>query len=120
MKSKMILSLIVSFGVLFSCDDVLLKDLSKDKVLLRSPTDNYSTTTASQTLWWEAIDGASTYNLTIASPSLDSANVIALDTIISKTNFTATFSVGKAQWCVRAINSGYETDYSCRSIEITK
>jgi len=118
MKSRIILFVAVAVGLLVSCDDVLVKNISDGKVLMRSPTDNYVTSTKLQTLWWEALDGATRYNLTIARPSLDSANSITLDTIVTKTNFTVTLPVGKAQWCVRAMNGSYETDYTCRSIEI--
>jgi len=101
-----------------SCDDIFEHDLSDDVVVLRTPGDGLMTTAKSTTFLWDAVDGASGYQLIVATPDYENADRIVADTTVTKTQFSVSLEEGKYQWCVRAINSGYETKYSCRAITV--
>lgn len=104
--------------IIVSCDDIFEHNISDDVVTLRTPGDSYTTTAKSITLLWDAVDGASGYQLTVATPDYEHADRIVADTTVTRTQFSVSMEEGKYQWCVRAINSGYETDYSCRALTV--
>ena len=103
-----------------SCDDILVHDLSKDTVTLRTPADGYEgTKDQSVIFWWEELEGATKYELVVASPDITNPQLLALDTVVTKIQFSATaIPVGSYQWCVRGINSNYKTDLVCRSFNV--
>lgn len=115
----------ISFGLIAlcfvaSCDAILVKDISKETVQLRIPSDSLATSQKSQQFWWDVLGDASKYRLTIVSPDLQHAQRLALDTLISKNVFSFTLDTGRYEWCVRAENSSYQTVYSCRVLRINK
>lgn len=114
--------IILTFGFalfLFGCEDFIEQDISKDVVLLLSPPDQFSTYTLTQTFWWEEIDGAEQYLLQIVKTDFSNIQQLLLDTTIITNKFTFAFtSPGKYQWRVKALNNGYETGYSTRSLNI--
>jgi hypothetical protein len=118
MNKLMIILLALLFTV--SCDDIVVKDIEGAQVYLLAPTDNAVLTSGEVTLWWDFVDGASHYELTVASPDFVNVQMVQLDTVIEKNRFEVTLSPGKHEWCVRAINSAYATDLSCRFLEVTQ
>lgn len=110
MKSKYIFFVIL---MVLSCDDIIEQDISKQSVRLRAPSNGYDGNQGDLTFWWDEVDGASKYRLTVASPLIDSAEILVLDTVITKTQFTASIPSGKLQWCVMAMNGYYTTKYFC-------
>lgn len=111
-------ALIGFVAFLYSCNDIIVKDISGSEVTLLSPQDSAEFTTASYTFWWNPVEAADGYQLIVVSPNLAQANHVALDTTVTKDSFTYPLPVGQYQWCVRAVNSGYQTAYSCRVITI--
>src|ERR1044072_7096752 len=116
--NKLLTLLIFTVALLVSCDDVLEKDIADETVSLRTPVDGYETTTQNVSFWWEPVEGATSYELTIASPDLEHAAIIVLDSVITAKQLSTKLEEGAYQWCVKAINGGYETAYSCHSITI--
>ena len=103
-----------------SCDDILVHDLSKDTVTPRTPAEGYEGTRDQAVIfWWEELDGATEYELVVASPDITNPQVLALDTVLTKTQISiTTIPVGTYQWCVRGINSNYKTDFACRGFSV--
>jgi hypothetical protein len=106
----------VAIMVVISCDDIIEKDIADDTMVLHAPSNGYKGHQGKHTFWWDEVNGASKYRLTIASPYVDSADFVVLDTIITKNKFEATMPAGNIQWCVKAMNGYYETKYGCNSI----
>ena len=103
------------------CDDILETDLSDDTVMLRLPADGVTQKdSVAVSFWWEELAGASRYELQVVSPDNINPSSLVLDTLVTKTQFSAKLPAGQYQWCVRGINSGYKTEFVCRSITITK
>lgn len=101
-----------------SCDDLIEKDISKKELILIAPGDNLRTSVATQTFWWEEVDGARTYNLQIVSPSFESVEIVLADTILSKNKFVINLFPGKFEWRLKAQNGSYESAFVVRSLEI--
>jgi hypothetical protein len=104
-----------------SCDDILETDLSDDMVTLRLPADGITQSdSVAVSFWWEELEGASKYELQIVSPDNINPQSLVLDTLVTKTQFSVSLPAGQYQWCVRGVNSGYKTEFICRTIAITE
>jgi hypothetical protein len=101
-----------------SCDDIFEKDITDKELVLIAPGDNLKTDVATQTFWWEELDGALTYDLQIVSPSFASIEIVIADTVISNNKFTINLDPGIFEWRVKAQNSVYESPFVLRTLEI--
>lgn len=102
-----------------SCEDILVRDISKRTVNILSPTDNYVTNTLTQTFWWDEVKDAEQYRLQIVWPSFSSIQTLILDTLLTSNKFT--FSLprpGSYEWRVKAINNGSETNYFSHKLTV--
>ena len=87
-------------------------DFQNNTVVLTSPSNNFITKTAQQSLSWESIIGATNYQLQISN----SSNVLVLDQSTTNTTYNYTFPEGSYLWKVRATNGTSYTLYSSRAI----
>lgn len=87
-------------------------DFSSNVVTLSSPNNDLITNTATHNLTWDAVIGATEYQLQI----VDATSTIVLDQIVSSTSYNHTFSEGQFTWKVRATNGSDYTLYSSRTI----
>jgi hypothetical protein len=87
-------------------------DFQSNTVALTSPANNLVTKTTLQNLTWQAIIGATNYQLQL----YNSANTLVLDKTTSNTSENYTFAEGSYQWKVRATNGTDFTLYTSRSI----
>ena len=101
-----------------SCSDIIEKSISKDTVILISPGNNDTLSSYSQTFYWDAVDGASTYELQLAYPNFNNIKYF-IDTTIKTTRFTYTLPYSGAwQWQVRALNGSSQTSYAKNSLTL--
>jgi len=103
---------VAAAGILVSCNDFFVRDISSQQVVLTSPSDSTVTTLYTQEFVWEELNGADNYQLQIAYPSFSSIQFFVLDTVVTDNRLTYTLSPGTYQWRVRATNSSYESQYS--------
>jgi hypothetical protein len=118
---KKIIHVILLIAVVFlaSCEDFIEKDITKSTVNLLSPMDGYISSSLTNTYWWDELEGAENYQIQIVKGTF--ANIIqyVVDSTIAFNRFDFTLSQpGSYQWRVRALNNGYETVYSLRSVVI--
>lgn len=106
------------FLMMFSCDDVLEKDISKKEVFLKTPAPDYSTDQPDQLFWWDHLEGATAYEVLIVTPDMDNPTALLLDSVVTENKLRFTLSAGEFQWCVRGTNNGYKTAYTCRTLFI--
>lgn len=115
--NKYLFSLVIL--CLFSCEEILIvPDISKTEVVLVAPADNVGLSSSGVTLSWQLVENADKYQVQIATPNFDAPQKLVVDTIIKKNSFTQQLNIGKYQWRVKALNSGYETANTTRSFEI--
>lgn len=108
MKKINRVSLIAIALILFSCDDILEKDITNDMVELISPINFEKIESNVVTFKWNSLSDTDNYRIQIFKT--DKTKV--LDSLISKTNLTYPMLKGKYQWRVRAENSAYQSSYS--------
>ncbi|RUT71265.1 hypothetical protein D0817_05125 [Flavobacterium cupreum] len=109
----------IFFLSLFSCEEILIvDDISKEEITLIAPANNSVLFSTGASFSWNSIENAEKYRLQIAKPNFANPIEIVLDTLIAKTSYTQQMNIGKYEWRVKAVNSGYETPYKSSAFEI--
>lgn len=108
--------------MLTSCEKLLDKDISSDKLNIISPGDSLETPVLAQTFWWNKLDGATSYNLQIVSPSFENPTGLPpIDTTITGNRIAFPLKENtNYQWRISAKNGYSNTKYIVRSLFITK
>jgi hypothetical protein len=111
MKRLNRISLIAISLVLFSCDDILEKDITNDMVELISPI-NYEEVESNVVIFkWNNLSDTDKYRIQIFKTN----KTKVLDTLITKTSITYPLSRGEYHWRVRGENSAYQSSYSIQA-----
>jgi hypothetical protein len=87
-------------------------DFQNNTVVLLTPSTNLITKVTTQSLSWQTIIGATSYQIQI----YDNSNTIVTDQTLTVTSLNYTFPEGSYQWRVRASNGTDQTLYTSRSI----
>jgi len=116
MKLKPLFSLTVCFflaiALLNSCKEFIEPDISKSKVTLEAPYNNYQSTIYTVNFWWDELPDALHYRLQIVTPSFDSVGSLVLDSLVAGNKFAVNLVPGKYQWRVSAENGSSSTAFS--------
>lgn len=105
--------------IIVACEDVIfVEDISGENISILAPSEGTTLTNTSVTFSWNPVEDAEHYRLQIATPSFESASQVALDSLVSTTNFTMTLNANDYQWRVRAENSGYHTVYVTQNFSV--
>ncbi|MFE3872720.1 hypothetical protein ACFX5F_15975 [Flavobacterium sp. ZS1P70] len=89
-------------------------DFQSNTVVLNTPANNLITKTALQSLSWQPIIGATTYQFQV----YDGNNTVISDQTITDTGLNYTFLEGSYFWRVRASNGTQQTLYSSHAVLI--
>ncbi len=103
-----------SYNTVYSSRTITIvsnNDFQSNTVVLLSPANNLITNSASQTLTWQSIIGATSYQIQVYNAS----NNLVLDYNTSNTTYNYVFPEGAHQWRVRATNGTETTLYTSRS-----
>lgn len=114
-------ALLVLAGVglaLAGCDDLIEPDISNQSVSLLTPAANSRSTTVVQRFEWGAISSARTYRIQIARPSFTSGMRLVLDSVVRQPSVTKSLAPGTYEWRVQALNAGYATGFSLRTLGV--
>lgn len=117
--TRLVLLVIISL-CLNNCKEVFEDDLSKVTVNVLAPSDNTVTTTLTHTFWWDPVENARGYNITIVSKSFDNIETLVLDSNITTNKFTYTLYPDTFQWSVMAYNGSSNTDYMISDLIIAQ
>lgn len=116
---KALLSFIIVSIFIISCSDFIEENISKDQVNLITPMNHLVTLDGNQTYTWEALDGATGYEIQIVSPSFDSVvSFIAKTDLGNTTRFDTSLLAGIYQWKLIAYNDAYESESEVYGFEI--
>ncbi len=104
------LALLLALFYGWGCSDVLVVDISEDSVVVITPLDSAQSSQAVQNFWWEELDGADSYLLTVVSPSFDDIQRRVIEaSITGTTSYDTTLTSGAYQWAIQGVNEGYES-----------
>ena len=107
MKKINRISLIAIALILFSCDDILEKDITNDMVELISPSNFEEIESNVVTFKWNNLSKTDKYRIQIFKT--DKTKI--LDSLVTKTNLTYPMPKGEYQWRVRGENDAYQSSY---------
>lgn len=97
-----------------SCDDIFVEDISGQVLQLLSPADKSSLSESKIKFRWEAVSGASSYQMELSLPTSE----LVFDTVVTTNQCDTILDPGEYVWKVRALNSGYNTGFSSASFSI--
>lgn len=106
-----------------SCE-VLEEDLSADRVRIVGPAEGAEVRAGAVTFRWEAVEGASGYDLAVASPTFAGGYLAADTTLYADTlgsrryGCRVVLGAGEYEWSVAAFNSGYATRPEVRRLTV--
>ena len=112
------INLLLALNFISSCNLIFEEDLSKRKVELLSPPDNYRTAVQTQTFVWDSLPEVSQYRFQLVSKRFDFVEDYVLDTIISQQKITLGLTPRQYQWRVIGLNSSSESGYYTYSLEV--
>ncbi len=103
----------------YSCEEVLFEqEISEDSVTLIAPANNTEIEANSVRFNWESLEGATNYEIQIATPNFANANQLVLNTVTDSTFYQIELIENEYEWRVRAQNSGYVTAYSSAKFKV--
>ena len=105
MNSRWIVIVALLIFAFIGCEDIFEDDLSKEKVVLKSPSPNLVTSVTNISFSWDSLKNADMYNLQVVSKSFSNLSTIVIDTTVKKTLIRKVLTPGEYQWKVTAINS---------------
>jgi hypothetical protein len=103
---------------LVSCDDLIEPNISDEQVSLLLPANASRSTTVVQNFKWTAVPNARTYRVQLATPSFAGMTRLALDTTVAQSSVSKALVPGRYEWRVQALNAGYETVFTTRTLTI--
>jgi hypothetical protein len=120
---KKIFTLILLIGLLLSCEEIVTEEkITSETVVLLAPANDVTIGIKQEISFnWEALSGATSYQLQVAKPNFASAVQIKLDTLINETGFSLdSLPKNNYEWRVRALNSTYKTAYFSNEFVVEK
>lgn len=120
MRNKMIRNkaFMCLLALITGCSTFFEEDISRETIKILSPVAGTETEIATQTFWWEKMEGAAGYHLQIVTPSFDSMEMLILDTLISSDKFMTVLYPSYYEWRVRAENSAWQSQWATNTLKI--
>lgn len=120
---RLIFRFFILFFLIISCEEIINEEnISNNTIQLLAPTNDTELATKQKIAFnWEALGGADNYRLQVSTPDFATATLIALDTLINRTDFAIDSLVAKSyEWRVKGLNSAYETGYSANIFTVVE
>ncbi len=122
---KTILGLFLLIFFVSSCEELLeVPDISNENVVLLAPLESTIVTQSNVDFSWNEVFEATQYRVQVAAPNFENAAQIVIDTtIIIDSAFTGNRIIkslvnSEYEWRVKAMNSGFETEFSSSKFEV--
>jgi len=116
--SKFTFLLVLFAFLIASCEDIIEEDIKNRQIVVVHPPNNFQTTNQTILFWWNEVDGADNYQISVAEGGFASLRRLVVDSTVSGTQFIFTFRPGIYEWRIRAINSVSSSDYFHRTFQV--
>lgn len=108
--------LLLFLVLLASCSDIFESDLEEENITIVAPSNGARNDEPQQVFLWEDLREDNEidlefYNLQIAKPSFEFADLLLLDTNVTIPTYTFSLEPGEYEWRVRGENANTKTDY---------
>jgi len=119
MKRVTITLLVIISLLSTSCEEILFeKDISLSTLNILAPKDSTIVRSTTILFNWTEVEGATSYQLQIATPSFEEASQIIVDTEVDENTYTEDLPKNNYEWRVRAKNSGYNGSFSFANFQV--
>ncbi|WP_421876462.1 hypothetical protein [Marinoscillum sp.] len=95
-----------------------VEDLSTTTVSLLAPGDSLVISNQTLTFWWDEVNGATSYDLIIVTPSFAATDLLVEEFNLTEVKMEVTLDSGTYEWGVRAVNAASESPLSIRKLII--
>ena len=101
-----------------------MTDISEETVQLLAPLNGTTVTLDTIKFSWNGVYDATEYHVQVATPSFENAAQIVLDSVVVVdstfvgTHITKSLSNSEYEWRVKAMNSGFDTEFSSSSFTV--
>lgn len=110
--------LLLMLSFFTSCNLIFEDDLTKQKVELLSPPNNYTTYTQTQTFVWDSLPDVSQYKFQLVSKRFDFIEDYVMDTVLTQQKITLGLTPRDYEWRVIGLNNSSETGYDTYRLEV--
>lgn len=101
-----------------SCEDIFIKDISKDHVNIVAPIRHSVIKNGKVTCVWEVLEHVDDYHVVIVSPSFDAIQIYVCDSVVKDPKLTLPLSPGDYEWSVQARNYGYVSERTITTFKV--
>lgn len=116
---KNILFLLLAVLGLYACEEVLFEeDISDKAIFVLAPKDGVVLTQNEVNFTWREVEGASQYEVQVATPNFDNAEQFLANTTLDSTFLSLQLPEGDYTWRVRGINENYATQYELSRFKV--
>jgi hypothetical protein len=113
MKKKILF--VATLFLLCNCEAIFVENISEETIVLLAPTNTSEVISGTIQFNWQELAEAIEYEVQIAKPNFANASQILLDSLTTAAVILKDLEVGAYEWRVKALNSGYITNYSTNS-----
>lgn len=117
MGTRKFLCCLLTCFFLSGCEDIFIKDISEEQVVILSPADKSLFEGGTILFFWNRMEDAERYRLEVASPSF-SNDTLRYSVVTDTNSVELSLHGGEYQWSVYAYNSGYKSRKIIRSFQI--
>lgn len=107
-KQNNIILALISFIIIYACDDILEEDITNDFIQIISPLEGTVIEGNTVQFSWQALEGADDYKIQI----IKSNQVYEVDSLVTTNAFVYTLSEGSYKWRIRGENFAYQTAFN--------
>ena len=101
-----------------SCNDLVDRNLSSERLEIESPSDNFVTSNYVVFFLWQKVADNAAYRIQIVEPSFSNIQQFVVDTIVTGTKFSFSLLPGSYQWRIRTENGSSTSAYISRNIKV--
>ncbi len=111
-----LLGLILTFS---SCEEILFEpDITNTTIEVLAPKENTVLTSSTVFFQWAAVEGATSYEVQLATPNFENARQIVFNTTVEETSYSEELPPNDYEWKVRAQNSGYSSAFNSARFKV--
>lgn len=102
-----------------SCEEILFEpDITNTSIEILAPKENAVLTSSTVFFQWIAVEGATFYEVQLATPNFENARQIVFNTTVEETFYNEELPPNDYEWRVRAQNSGYSSAFTSAKFKV--
>lgn len=119
-KSPLCICVLLALTLTFSsCEEILFEqDITNTNPEILAPKENAVWNSSTVLFQWSAVEGATSYEVQLASPNFENAGQIVFNIIVEETSYSEELPPKNYEWRVRAKNSGYSSAFTSARFKV--